>query len=241
MNIIKYVSDLLFPPKCIFCGKILPPETRPFICRECMENIPYIDIRCSKCGGTFNYINNNPYCATCKISGRYYDGAVSAAKYDNNMRQAILKYKYSYQSYMAKSLSYFLVNLLLRIGILPENIDFVISVPCDTERENRRGFDHAGLIAKNVAGSLKIPYRRNIIKKIKSTKPQSGMGTSKRTENVRGAYKIFNINKVRNKRILLIDDIFTTGATAMEVSKVLKRAGAAYVFIATVAKTDNKF
>lgn len=241
MNFFTYLSDLMFPPKCIYCSEVLKPATRPLICERCMDEVPAIQTPCAKCGGALLYRDARPFCPTCHAAGRHFDGVVCSARYDGKMREAVLKYKYSYQSYLAKPLSYFLIKDLKEIGISRSNMDCVVSVPCDMVRESQRGFDHAGLLGKEISAALRIPYVKNKVEKIKPTKSQTKLSSAKRAENIRGAYKISDKDFFKGKAVLLADDIFTTGATAMELSRILKRAGAAYVFVAAVAKTVRKF
>ncbi len=238
MNIFTYVADLMFPPKCIYCGTLLKPETRPLICRDCAENIPVYGNKCAKCGGELNFVDGRPVCTTCRVAGRYFDGCLTSAGYDGKMRDAILEFKFKYRMYMSDALAVFLTDKLREIGVNMRNIDYITSVPCDIARQKERGFDSAGLIAKEVAKKLGIPYRNDVISKIRCTASQRGMNASQRAENVKGSYKTEKIPEVKGKSILLIDDILTTGATLMEVSRTLKRSGANYVFCAVVAKTD---
>lgn len=238
MKFFNIIKDLLFPPKCIYCGADLPPDTRPFICGECMKHLPFDKIRCCKCGCEIVFLPGHiPVCPTCKSAGRNYDCAVSAAYYTGNVRNAILKYKFSYQSYMAEHLSYFLINILKKLNINSSNIDFITFVPCGKYQKRRRGFENAGLLAEAVSKRLKIPYCDHVLEKIKTTKTQSTLPLNKRAENIRGAFKVTDKKYVKGKRILLIDDIFTTGATVMEISRQLKRAGAEYVMAATATLT----
>ncbi len=236
MNILTYIADLMFPPKCIYCGKILPPESRPFICGDCMVSIPLKGNKCSKCGGDLNFIDNKPVCTTCRTAGRYFDGCLASAVYDDKMRDAVLEFKFKYRMYMSNALAVFISEKLREIGINPRNIDYITSVPCDVLRERQRGFDSAGLIAKEISKRLGIPYRNNVVEKIRQARSQRGMTASQRAQNVRGAYKTAAPSAVKGKSILLVDDIITTGATLTEVSRVLKRSGAAYVFTAVIAK-----
>ncbi len=236
-NLVVYLCDLLFPPKCIYCGDILKPEQRPLICDKCKAKIPDDDAVCSKCGGAILHVDRKPACPTCKAAGRYFDCAYSTAIYENETRDAIIRYKYKYQPELAEPLSWFLVKGLRRVGISNRIIDFAVSVPADSEREKIRGFDSAGMIAKYVAKKLDIEYKKGVVKKYGRNEKQSTLNKREREENVKGVFAA--AADVKGKSILLVDDIITTGATAAEVSKILKRAGAKYVFVATVARGNK--
>lgn len=233
MNVLKSVFDLLFPPKCIYCGQFLAIGDRPLICKRCMDLIPIINVRCGKCGGVITYNNGKPECLSCRAAGRYFDGVFAPASYVTNVRAAILKYKFGSQTYMSKPLTHFTVEGLKKLGI---KADAVLSVPPDPKRRTKRGFDYTGQLAKNISVALKIPYKPGWMKKIKSTPPQSRLTKAERLKNIKGAFALTPRAKVKGLSILLIDDVFTTGATTSEIAKVLKKKGAKYVFIATLAK-----
>ena len=224
--------DIFFPPKCIYCGKFLAPGDRPLICRKCADKVPYIQTRCSKCGGVFTYNSGKPECLSCKVAGRYFDGAYAPAKYNTDVRTAILKYKFGSQTYMAKPLSHFTVEGLKKLGI---KADVVLSVPPDPGRANKRSFDPTEQLGRTIASQLNLPYKSNWIKKIRSTPNQSKLTRAQRLKNLKGAFALTKKANVKGLKILLVDDIITTGATVSEVTKVLKKNGAEYVFVATLA------
>ena len=233
MKIFNAFFDLFFPPRCIYCNSPLVLGERPLICRKCMDTIPNLNIRCGKCDGVLTYNSGRPECLVCKTAGRYFDGVFAPAKYIGNVRTAILKYKFAGQAYMAKSLVHFTTNSLKRLGI---KTDIVLSVPPDTRRQSKRGFDSTGALAKIISGSLKIPYKSGWLKKVRSTPPQSRLTKSQRLKNVKGAFGVTSKARVDGLSILLIDDVFTTGATTSEIAKILKKKGAKYVFVATLAR-----
>lgn len=233
MKLLKMFFDLFFPPKCIYCDEFIALGDRPLICRKCSDLLPHIEIRCSKCGGVFTYNNGKPECLTCKAAGRYFDGVFSASSYKGNIRKAILKYKFSSQVYMAKPLAHFTEMGLKKLGVIA---DVVISVPPDPKRRTKRGFDSTGEIAKEIASNLKVPYKSNIVRKIKSTPPQSSLTHAQRLKNLKGAFALTANTKINGLSVLLIDDVFTTGTTTSEIAKLLKKKGAKYVFVATLAR-----
>lgn len=141
---------------------------------------------------------------------------------------------------MAKTLASFVEYAFIKSGAKQDVFDFLLCVPPDKKRYRKRGFDHAALIGSAVSEKLDIPYMDNIIDKIKSNKPQHTLNARQREENVRGVYKIIAPDEVKGKNILLIDDVFTTGSTTNEISRILKRAGAKYVLVATACKAVPK-
>ncbi len=240
MKIFRQISDLFFPPQCIFCENTLKLAQRPLVCENCIGDYLEVESKCPKCGGKIQ-LNDGlmPSCYTCKIAGRYYDGATFAFEYHEKVKNAIHRYKFARHMYVGDQLAVILARKLRDIEINRFNIDVVLAVPSDKTRNASRGFDAAGNLAAAVAKELRIRYVENGIVRVKDIERQSTLSYSKRQKNVRGAFKVSNSDFIRGKRILLIDDIITTGATVTEISRILKRAGAAYVFVATAAKRSK--
>lgn len=233
MKLLKMFFDMFFPPKCIYCGEFLSMGDRPLICRRCMDLIPQSTIRCGKCGGVITYNGGRPECLSCRAAGRYFDGVFAPAMYAGNVRAAILKYKFGAQVYMAKPLVYFTASGIKKLGV---KADVVLSVPPDHKRQTKRGFDSTGQLAKLIASEIKVPYKSGWLRKIKSTPPQSKLTKAERLKNIKGAFTVTSRANVKDLSILLVDDVFTTGATTSEIAKILKKKGAKYVFVATLAK-----
>lgn len=233
MKLFKIIFDLFFPPKCIYCGEFLSLGDRPLICRRCRDLVPLIQVRCAKCGGVLTYNGGKPECLSCRAAGRFFDGVYATSAYSGNVREAILKYKFGAQTYLAKPLCHFTADGLKKLGV---KADVILSVPPDPKRQTKRGFDPTGQLAKIISSSLKIPHRSNWLKKVKSTPAQSKLTRAERLKNIKGAFALSSRANVKDVNILLIDDIFTTGATTSEIAKVLKKKGAKYVFVVTLAK-----
>ncbi|MBR2878809.1 MAG: ComF family protein [Clostridia bacterium] len=233
------ILDFLFPPKCIICGKLLDKNADSLLCDACETEYKFKIICCSKCSGAMTE-TERPVCYTCRAAKRYFDGAVSASRYTENLRKAIHRFKFRGEAHMTKTLAGLIEYAFIKSGAKAEAFDFVASVPPDMKRYRKRGFDHAGLLGKAAAEKLGIPFYDNAAVKIKSNLPQHRLNARQRASNVRGAYKVVKPDEIKGKSILLIDDVFTTGSTAGEVSRMLKKAGAKYVLVATIAKTVPK-
>ncbi|MBR2847255.1 MAG: ComF family protein [Clostridia bacterium] len=233
------ILDFLFPPKCIICGKLLDKNADTFICEKCNAEYKFKIICCSKCSGVMTE-TERPVCYTCRAAKRYFDGAVSASRYTENLRKAIHRYKFHPEPYMAKTLAGFIEYAFIKSGAKADSFDFILTVPPDKKRYRNRGFDHTALLGKAASEKLNVPFLDNAAVKIKSNLPQHRLNARQRAANVRGAYKVVKPDEIKCKNILLIDDVFTTGSTAGEVSKMLKKAGAKYVLVATIAKTVPK-
>lgn len=208
------IIDYVYPRVCGFCNKIISEE---YACKKCQEKLKYM------------YESEKQQVSVNK----YFDVLVCAYKYKGIIRSKILQYKFKNKKYLYVSLSERLIELL---NIYSNEIDIIIPVPIHFIRYFNRGYNQSFLIAKFIAEKMKKELRNNIIKKVRNNKAQSLLTASKRKNNVCNAYRIKKADEIKGKTILLIDDIYTTGATVNECSKVLKENGANKIIVATVAK-----
>ena len=212
MRFYYYLINLLFPPKCILCGKLLKQEEQD-LCRECRVDSPEYPGR--------------------KESFQFLDSFTAVWYYEGNVRRSLLRYKfYNYRSF-ASGYGRLLAMKLLECH--PEGFDCLTWIPVSRLRKLRRGYDQVELLAKAVGrelGMTPVP----LLKKIRHNRPQSGLSdASKRRANVLGAYQAIHREVISGKRILLLDDILTTGATAGEAARVLLTAGAKEIHCAASA------
>ena len=178
--------------------------------------------------------------AICKIedyknTSSYFNEHIYLFQYTGEIRDTILKYKFNEKSYIYRTFLEFIKNSE-NICAQIKKYDIIIPVPISKKRLNTRGYNQSSLIAKNLAQELNIEYSEKILIKIKDNKPQSEMKQDTRKNNVSGVYKVINKEKINNKKVLVVDDIFTTGSTADECAKVLKKNNAESVGVFTLAK-----
>jgi len=205
--------DLLFPPKCVFCGRVLNKADDGW-CDKCTESLPFADN-----GG--------------RQDGEYFDFCVSPLYYRGLVRKSILRYKFRGLS------SYAAVYGRLLADCIREHPDIrydVISwVPLSTKRERSRGYDQAMLLALATALELQ-DVAVETLRKPRDVQAQSELGgKEERSENISGAYVASDPELIQGKCVLLIDDVVTTGSTLSECAKVLLSAGAARVVCASLA------
>ncbi len=147
-------------------------------------------------------------------------------KYEDIIRNNMIKYKFAGQTYHYKSFVKFMLKDEKICGFL-KNYDIIIPVPISKKRKQKRGYNQSELIAKECGKSLEnTQVAINILYKIKDTLPQSSLNKEQRMNNLNNAYQILNCEMIKNKRVLLFDDIYTTGSTVQECAKMLKNAGA---------------
>ncbi len=212
MRLYYFLMNLLFPPKCILCGKLLQKNEQD-LCRECRVDSPEYPFR--------------------KENLQFLDSFTAVWYYEGNVRRSLLRYKfYNARSY-ADGYGRLLAMKLLQTN--PEGFDCLTWVPVSRLRKLRRGYDQVQLLADAVGrelGMTPVP----LLKKVRHNRPQSRIrDAAKRRGNVLGVYREENREAISGRRILLLDDILTTGATAGECARVLLTAGAKEVHCAAVA------
>ncbi len=167
---------------------------------------------------------------------KYYDTHMYLFDYQDIIREKILQYKFQEKTYIYHSFAKIIANDE-KICRFLKSYDIIIPVPISKKRKKQRGYNQSEIIAKYLAKQLPlVEYQKDVLYKIKDTSPQSLLDKEKREMNIQGAYYIKNEKKVQNKKIVLLDDIYTTGATVNECSKQLKRAGAKEIGVLTLAK-----
>lgn len=228
--------DVIYPKhiKCIFCGEELNELAHNDTCIECQNKLPFIVHGCPKCGGLIED-NNTGVCDTCKrnIHGYYFDEAKSVFIYMDEVVNLVHNYKLENRKFLSEPMAKYLTERFITWGI---NVDFITAVPLHENREKQRHFNQSREMAIRVSEAIKIPYI-DCLKKVKDNTRQALLDIKDRKDNVTDAYQFIKSfkNVIKDKSILLIDDVFTTGATTNEISKILKKAGAKSVYILTFA------
>jgi ComF family protein len=157
-------------------------------------------------------------------------------EYTGSLREIIHYYKFSKKSYLSEPLADLMMKIL-DIKNMFGNIDAIIAVPLHRKRRKERGFNQSYLVAKRLGRKLHIRVERRVLFRIKKSQPQIDLPAHQREKNVMGAFKVRKAKRIRGKRILLIDDVMTTGATVNECARVLKRSGSKEICVLTVAIT----
>lgn len=218
------ILDLIFPKRCVNCGRF-----GGYLCKECFSKIEYIEKSvCPVCQRQAVGGKTHPGCAT-----RYgLDGLIVAAYYRGPVKGVITKVKYK--------LAYDIINIL--VDLLCQNLykfDFpkdaiLVPVPLHIKRKNLRGFNQSEIFVRSLAQKFGQPYYEALLRS-KETKSQVGLKKDDRRKNVKDAFSIKKGVDVMGKNILLVDDVYTSGATMQEACKVLKKAGARSVWAMTIA------
>lgn len=236
LPVFRALSEWLYPPRCAACGAF----TRDVFCEKCEKSIRYLDGSiCPMCGRELPPgAGQAGSCRMCESFKYTFDTCRSALSYEGAMEKVLIKFKF-HRRVIFRGL---LVSAMLKhMNSHPEmfahfgGLDFIVPVPLHPIRLMWRGFNQSELLAAGVARELKLPVRR-ALRRVRLGPPQSKMKWKERAKNVRGAFAAARGGRAEGKRVLLIDDMLTTGATASECARVLKEAGAAEVHVFTLAR-----
>ncbi len=202
---------------CGICGKI----DSNFLCKKC-EN----QLKTNAVFRTDNYIGDVT---------KYYDEHMYVFIYDGIVRKTIINYKFNDKSYIYKTLSKYMLkneNFIEKI----KSYDIILPVPISSKRNKERGYNQSELIAREISNMAQLQMKTKVLYKTKNIVPQSTLNKKEREKNIQDAYSIKNVEIIHNKKILIFDDIYTTGSTVNECSKILKENGANNIGILTIAK-----
>ncbi len=213
---IEAIRDIILPPVCPICGKV----NSGFLCSSCRAQIRELGNVCGYCGTPLD----GKKCIFCRDKRFYFYKLRSYTAYRGPIKKIIYKYKRQKIYSLREVLAGFLEELFYK-NFSGENIDLIEGIPGP----------HISHICRELATRLNIPYANNL-KKIKVTRQQKELGFVTRAFNLDGSFKLRDCLKVAGLNIVLIDDIFTTGNTVNEASKVLKGAGANKVYVLTIAR-----
>lgn len=238
MRFWNMILQWFYPPHCILCGKIMKTGTKEILCSECKNTLPWKEgAVCQKCGRSV-YLNET-YCERCQKANFVFEKGVAVFSYAD-VRDAIAHFKFKYWKRDAVPLAKLMGDYLLTYyPELQEQSDLLIPVPMYEKKQKVRGFNQSELLAKLLAERFGKPYSANNLKRIRHTAPQSLLNAEQRRENIKGAFSLENGEEVEGKTILLIDDIFTTGTTINECSKVLYANGAKRVLFFGLSVAEN--
>lgn len=205
--------DLIYPPVCGICNK----TNKKHLCKRCELLLKEYEI---------NQIT--------KIQNRNFDYQIKILRYEDKIRNKIIDYKFNEKSYLYKTFAKIILNNKKIYSFL-KKYDIIICVPMHKKKKMQRGYNQSELIANEIAKNIGLQRQWNNLIKIKDTKKQSTLKKEERIENVKGAFKIKNAKIIDEKKVVLFDDIYTTGSTVDECSKVIKQAGAKEVAVLTLA------
>ncbi len=237
MRLFAQLLDLVFPPLCHACKAFIPQAGRVHICESCLATARAVESPvCTICGALFLTEGGSDHpCGACLTTPPPFDMARAAALHEGAIRDLIHRLKYDGKVQVRRPLALLMAERLAGFADLAAS-DLLLPVPLHLKRIRERGFNQAILLGELLAHEWKIPLERGLLRRIRWTEPQVNLVAGERAANVRGAFAVTDSSRLTGKRVMLVDDVLTTGSTVSECSRVLKRAGAVEVIVVTVAR-----
>lgn len=226
--LLSSLLDLIFPSRCTFCDGIC----REPICPACKDAVKFVSPPfCTICGVPFKSdAISSHVCGDCIKEKRYFSWARGVLIYDDASAKAIHRFKYKKDTTYSRALG----SIISSYSKL-KDFDMVVPVPLHIKRLKERGFNQSLFLARVVGKRHRIIVDPFALKRTRWTEPQVNLSGKERKLNVKGAFEVQK--DVKGKRILLVDDVYTTGATVRECSKILKKSGAKDICVLTLART----
>ena len=211
----------IFPPKCIFCGKIMPPNADIDICEGCFGSIPFAE----------EIMLRQP------VEERMRDGCdeiICICRYEGIIKDSLIRCKFYNKPSYCRTFGRLMAEKAKKV-LDAQRFDMIAAIPLHKDRENERGYNQSFLISKELSRRTGIPEMSRLLSRVRRTDSQSLLAKNERLINVKDAFRVNDGGKIKGKTIILIDDIMTTGATLNECGRVLKEAGAEKVAGAVLA------
>jgi len=228
---------LVYPPACQLCGEERAAANDGFVCPDCWSKVRFIQPPfCQRCGLPYQGDFTTPFeCANCREMELHFISARSAVSARGVILDAIHRYKYQ----RALWFETFLADVFLRQAVpalREEKWDLIVPVPLHATKKREREFNQAERLARHLADATKIPLNKTLLRRVVSTRTQTLLTRQQRAANVRRAFALRDGRRLNGERVILVDDVFTTGATTNACAQVLRVAGADAVCVWTVAR-----
>jgi ComF family protein len=227
----------VYPEVCQICGEARATPEESFLCAACRASVRFIvPPFCGHCGLPFEGEITNPFeCSNCRDAAWAFSTARSAVVARDQMLEIIHRYKYQRAFWFEPFLAGLLIDKA-RPEIAPGAWDWIVPVPLHPAKQREREFNQAERLAQRLGLAINVPLKTDVLRRVLPTRTQTKLSREERLTNMRNAFAIRDGANVKDKRIVLIDDVFTTGATTGACAKVLRSAGAREVCVWTMAR-----
>lgn len=226
----EVLYSIFFPRRCPICDRVVVYGKD--ICTECEKGLPYIvEPSCKKCG---KHISNEQteYCPDCGRKVHYYKQGKAIFFYQKGMRRSMYRFKYAgrreYAMFYAR-----IAKEKIQQWVIDHEIEVIVPIPMHRSKQRKRGYNQAEEFARCLGDYLELPVDTKLIKRIRNTIPQKELNDIQRKDNLKGAFQL-RTNIVKYRKILLVDDIYTTGSTVDAVTRCFLEAGIESVYFLTV-------
>jgi ComF family protein len=230
----RYLLDQLFPARCRLCGVTAARD--PGLCPECRADLPWLGTACPRCARPLAGGTAGLPCGACQRQAPPFDAATAALRYSQPVDYLVQRLKFSGELALAPLLAELLVRCLAgRAASMP---DVLVPVPLHPARLRTRGFNQAGEIARALGRSLRRPVDGRLCRRVRDTGSQSLLPARMRRMNMRGAFR--TCGTATDRHIAVVDDVLTSGHTAGELARALRRAGAMRIEIWVIARAGHR-
>jgi competence protein ComFC len=230
LSIVRNALHILYPLRCGGCG-----AEGSIFCKACADTLRAVEepSTCPVCG---RWIGERIVCGECITETRGFQEGFYGFYFENRLRDALHAFKFQGRKDVGKCL---VAAAKSRIAGLSEKIDIIVPIPVTEKRLRERGFNQSFIIAEEIAAIIEKPVYHSVLFKTKETRDQYSLSRSERQKNVRGVFSVKAGDSIRGKRILLVDDLFTTGYTIREASKALTGKKPAAIVVFALARTPS--
>jgi len=235
---IRGLVDIAYPKTCLACkNKLEAHANEEYICGRCKagikRNVPPF---CSSCGRHLEKNNRNKnICPACLKNGLNFDRAFSPCLYEGVIKELIHEFKYKGKTHLSKPLSKLMTDFIKEYDLPIDYLDLIIPMPLHKTRLREREFNQAEILSRHIASEFNKHLAPDALIRHRKTRAQAQLPTDKRYLNVKDSFSVTDNYDLRNKSVLLVDDVLTTGATSSEAACAMKKAGANIVFVLTLA------
>ncbi|MCM8757762.1 MAG: ComF family protein [Candidatus Omnitrophica bacterium] len=234
-NLIESFINLIYPFRCIGCGKKIVDKTNISLCSQCWlsikRNYPPFCLRC----GRHLEETDSSICKECKNKIYYFDRAFSACIYEGLIVELIHQFKYNGKDFLGRTLANILIDFINTYKIPIKEFNLIIAVPLHPRKLRDREYNQSQILAEAIAKEFRLNFIKDAVYKIKDTVSQTELSCQERLKNVTDSFRLNPKIDIKNKSILIVDDLLTTGATASELARVLKLAGCKNTVVLTLA------
>lgn len=231
------IGEVIFPSQCLGCAEILHPSAGQIFCPACSDEIEVITApACPVCGTTFpDSPATNHLCGECLENKTYFSLARAVFSYETHILKAIHQFKYARNMSVGETLASFMAGFSFS-GIDFADYSLIIPVPLHIKKLRERGFNQSLILGRALEKKHMIPVDFSVLKRKKFTLAQAGSNRNERKQNIKDAFEVKNVKRIKGNNLILVDDVYTTGATANECAKILMGEGAKKVAVLTLAR-----
>ncbi len=230
MNFLQTFIGLFFPKICLSCEKKLN-ENEQYLCSDCVTLLEFLEDICRVCGAP----KTGKKCWVCDTNNFRFDRARSVFMFNKVVQNLIHEFKYNEMTRIAKFFGKYSQEYLNKYQPF-DHVDYIVPVPLHTVRKRDRGFNQAEYLTQEISKNMGWKHLPTLIKRKRFTQTQTKLKKTQRKDNVSHAFSINSKYNIKGKNILLVDDVFTTGATANSIAEILKKKQADKVYVFTIGR-----